>query len=111
MERDAQFINPNEELLEKLRVNKESAFKHRRRRHFDWTDNYTLYRDKVMLNRLTQRQSVNVPLIKSTIKTLLKDVDDPPVLYFSNILSIYLSYRAVLSSHVLWLQSDEYVHA
>jgi hypothetical protein len=77
--------NPNAELLLKLQVNKETAFKHRRRRHFDWTDNYTLYRDKVMLNRLTQRQSVNIPLIKSTIKTLLKDVDDPPILYFHNL--------------------------
>lgn len=79
------FINPNAELLEKLRINKETAYKHRRRRHFDWTDNYTLYRDKVQLNRLTQRQSVNIPLIKSSIKTLLKDIDDPPILYFSNL--------------------------
>ncbi len=77
--------SPNANLLEKLRINKDSAFKHRRRRHPDWTDNYTLYRDKVILNRLTQRQSVNIPLIKSTIKTLLKDVDDPPILYFSNL--------------------------
>lgn len=82
---DTPFVNPNADLLEKLRVNKESSFKHRRRRHFDWTDNYTLYRDKVMLNRLTQRQSVNIPLIKSSIKTLLKDIDDPPILYFSNL--------------------------
>ena len=82
---DTPFINPNADLLLKLSVNKESSFKHRRRRHFDWTDNYTLYRDKVMLNRLTQRQSVNIPLIKSSIKTLLKDVDDPPILYFSNL--------------------------
>jgi len=79
------IANPNEDLLEKLRVNKETSFKHRRRRHFDWTDNYTLYRDKVMLNRLTQRQSVNIPLIKSSIKTLLKDIDDPPILYFANL--------------------------
>lgn len=85
MEQDVPFINPNADLLEKLRVNKETAFKYRRRRHFDWTDNYTLYRDKVMLNRLTQRQSVNIPLIKSTIKTLLKDVDEPPILYFSSL--------------------------
>jgi hypothetical protein len=79
------FVNPNWEQLEKCRVNKEQAFKHRRRRHFDWTDNYLLYRDKVMLNRLTQRQSVNIPLIKSSIKTLLKDVDDPPILNFANL--------------------------
>ncbi len=79
------FVNPNQDTLEKCRVNKESAFKYRRRRHFDWSDNYLLYRDKVMLNRLTQRQSVNIPLIKSTIKTLLKDVDEPPLMYFSSL--------------------------
>ena len=79
------LVNPNQDLLDKLRVNKESAFKFRRRRHGDWTTNYLLYRDKVMYNRLTQRQSVNIPLIKSSIQTLLKDVDDPPILYFANL--------------------------
>ena len=72
-------------LMEKLRKAKYESFWFRRRRQPDWTDNYTLYRDKVQINRLTQRQSVNVPLIKSTIKTLLKDIDDPPILYFSNL--------------------------
>lgn len=79
------YYTPYQDTIDKLTVNKETAFKHRRRRHFDWTDNYMLYRDKVMLNRLTQRQSVNIPLIKSSIKTLLKDVDDPPILYFANL--------------------------
>lgn len=80
-----EFINPNADLLQKLRINKEGAFLFRRRRQPDWTDNYTLYRDKVQLNRLTQRQSVNIPLIKSAIKTLLKDIDEPPMLYFSDL--------------------------
>jgi hypothetical protein len=71
-------------LMQKLRVDKQSAFLFRRRRQPDWTDNYTLGRDKVQINRLTQRQSVNIPLIKSTVKTLLKDVDEPPILYFRN---------------------------
>jgi hypothetical protein len=36
----------------------------RRRKHWhsQWTENYQLYRDTVIINRLTQRQSVNVPL-------------------------------------------------
>ncbi len=72
-------------LMQKLRVNKHSAFLFRRRRQPDWTDNYTLGRDKVQLNRLTQRQSVNIPLIKSTVKTLLKDIDEAPMLYFSEL--------------------------
>lgn len=79
---DAITISP---LMQKLRVNKHSAFLFRRRRQPDWTDNYTLGRDKVQINRLTQRQSANIPLIKSTVKTLLKDIDEPPILYFSNL--------------------------
>ena len=71
--------------LEMLKLNKKSGFKYRERRHEDWLDNYPLYRDKVVVNRLTQRQSVNVPLMKQTVRTLLKDVDDMPVLYFENL--------------------------
>jgi hypothetical protein len=76
---------PLSDFIQKVRVAKSGAFWFRRRRHPDWTDNYTLYRDKVQMNRLTQRQSVNIPLIKSAIKTLLKDIDDPPILYFTNL--------------------------
>lgn len=72
------------ELLQLIN-NKEGGYNYRERRHPDWRENYTLYRDKVTINRLTQRQSVNVPLMKQSIRTLLKDVDDMPVLYFENI--------------------------
>lgn len=86
MDEDAKtFVNPNQATLDKCAANKEQAFIVRRRRHPDWTENYTLYRDKVVLNRLTQRQSVNIPLIKSSIKTLLKDIDNPPNLLFANL--------------------------
>ena len=68
-----------------LRVNKQSAYNYRERRHDDWDENYTLYRDKVIIDRLIQRQTVNIPLMKQTIRTLLKDVDDMPVLYFESI--------------------------
>ncbi len=71
--------------LQLLRLNKESGYNYRERRQVDWLENYTLYRDKVTINRLTQRQSVNIPLMKQTIRTLLKDVDDMPVLYFENL--------------------------
>ena len=71
--------------LEMLRLNKQSGYNYRERRQPDWLENYTLYRDKVTVNRLTQRQSVNIPLMKQTIRTLLKDVDDMPVLFFDNL--------------------------
>ena len=71
--------------VEMLRNNTQDGFNYRERRHADWTENYTLYRDKVIVNRLTQRQSVNIPLMKTQIRSLLKDVDDMPVLHFENL--------------------------
>lgn len=74
--------NPEMEMLEAIR---ESCYNYRERRHEEWDENYTLYRDRIKTNRLTQRQSVNLPLMKQVIRTLLKDVDDMPVLYFENL--------------------------
>ena len=71
--------------LEMLRQNKEGGYNYRYRRHEDWDENYSLYRDKVQINRLIQRQSVNIPLMKQTLRTLLKDVDDMPVIQFENL--------------------------
>jgi hypothetical protein len=42
----------------------QADIRYRERRHPQWTDNYLLYRDTLITNRLTQRQSVNVPLMK-----------------------------------------------
>lgn len=71
--------------LSMLIGNKEDGLDYRRRRHEEWTENYTLYRDRVETNRLTQRQTVNLPLMKIGLRTLLKDVDDMPVIYFENL--------------------------
>lgn len=46
-----------------------------KRRHPEWYENYQLYRLKAQTNRLTQRQSVNIPLMKETIKTGLAKQD------------------------------------
>ena len=82
---DETELEPQNPLLDIVKKHKDSAFNWRERRHADWTENYMLYRDKVIINRLTQRQSVNVPLMKTSIKTALKDISDPPVLYFQNL--------------------------
>lgn len=71
--------------LQMLLNNKEVGFNYKRRREDDWRENYELYRDKVTINRLTQRQSVNLPLMKTTLRTILKDVDDMPVVVFENL--------------------------
>lgn len=80
--KDLELSNPKITILQQ---SKKSAWNWQERRHPDWSENYTLYRDKVVINRLSQRQSVNVPLMKTAIKTALKDVDDPPLLYFENL--------------------------
>jgi len=72
-------------LITKLNTNKDAAFKFQQRRHSDWNENYTLYRDKVIINRLTQRQSVNIPLIKETLRTILAQTDDAPDLFFEEL--------------------------
>ena len=66
------------DLLTKLIEEKKGGYFLQKRKHEDWTDNYELYRNKVRTNRLTQRQAVNIPLMKETIKTLLSKIDDAP---------------------------------
>ena len=76
---------PRNPKLEVLRADHDSGFAYQERRHENWNENYTLGRDKVKINRLTQRQSVNLPLMKMTQQTLQKEMDDMPVLYFENL--------------------------
>jgi DNA-binding cell septation regulator SpoVG len=61
-----------------LQKNHESSRRFRERRHQNFTDNYELYRDTVITNRLTQQQSVNVPLMKEIIRTILTKWGDAP---------------------------------
>jgi hypothetical protein len=56
----------------------------RERRHPQWTTNYELYRDTVIINRLTQRQSVNVPYMKKTLKTYLTQTNWPVDNYYES---------------------------
>lgn len=64
--------------LERLQTEKKAGVELQQRKHPDWDDNYLLYRNKVKTNRLTQRQAVNIPLMKETIKTLLSRIDELP---------------------------------
>lgn len=62
--------------MERLKTEKKSALDLRERKNIDWDENYLLYRNKVKTNRLTQRQAVNIPIMKETIKTLLSKIDE-----------------------------------
>lgn len=72
-------------MLNTLVKDKKSGYNYQERKREDWTDTYDYYRGKPQINRLIQRQSVHVPLTKQTIKTLMKDIDDMPVLFFENL--------------------------
>lgn len=74
-----------QELIEKLRKEKHAGNETQRRKHADWDDNYELYRGKVKTNRLTQRQAINIPLMKETIKTLLSKIDEAPTIEWSEL--------------------------
>lgn len=78
---EQEILNPQVQVLLNYKT---SAYNWQQRRHDEWTENYTLYRNRVTINPLTQRQSVNIPLMKIAVRTALKDVDDPPLLYFEN---------------------------
>lgn len=66
------------ELMESLVKERKVARDFQERKHADWNENYELSRNKVRTNRLTQRQAVNIPLMKETEKTLLSKIDDAP---------------------------------
>lgn len=70
--------------LQQLIDNKTSGYEYRKRRQDQWREIYSLYRNRVQVNRFTQRQSINMPLMKKTVRTLLKDVDDMPLLFFKS---------------------------
>src|SRR6267143_277619 len=74
-----------EKLKTQLDLDEQADFNYQRRRHEQWTENYQLYRDRVIINRLTQRQSINVPLIKGIIKTVLANTDEFPDIQFEEL--------------------------
>ena len=63
--------------IDVIQKNYQADLNWRLRRHPQWTSNYELYRDTVIINRLIQRQSVNVPYMKKTLKTYLTQTNWP----------------------------------
>lgn len=71
-------------LKAKLKAEKDEDILYQSRRWYQWEENYLLFRDTVEVNRLTQRQAVNVPLIKETVKTVMSKLQDEPELLFKD---------------------------
>lgn len=72
----------NDTIIAQHKADKKTSQDFKERRFNQWNENYLLYRDKVSTNRLTQRQPVNVPIIRETIQTWISKIDETPLLKF-----------------------------
>lgn len=72
----------DEVIIEQHRREKDDSIRFKERRTEQWNENYLLYRDKVQTNRLTQRQPVNIPVIRETIQSWISKIDEEPQLSF-----------------------------
>jgi hypothetical protein len=72
----------NSLIIEAYKYDKESSKTFKERRLNQWNENYYLSRDKVLTNRLTQRQTVNIPIIRESSQTWISKVDEQPDLSF-----------------------------
>ena len=94
-------------LLQKLKTEKEVAVDYQKRRHEAWNDIYSLYRDIVETNELTQRQDVNIPIMKETKKTLLSRVDEPPDVIFDCLQKDIAGREKEMVINELWDQDSD----
>lgn len=74
----------NSLIIDAYKYDKESSKTFKERRLQQWNENYYLYRDKVLTNRLTQRQTVNIPIIREAIDTWISKIDETPDLTFES---------------------------
>jgi len=74
----------DEDLLAQHVKDKTASTEFKERRFGQWNENYYLYRDKILTNRLTQRQPVNIPILRETVQTWISKIDEPPMLTFES---------------------------
>lgn len=77
-------MQDNAVLIGEHKKEKEASTQFKERRFLQWNENYLLYRDKILTNRLTQRQPVNFPIMRETIQTWISKIDEPPLLNFES---------------------------
>ena len=63
---------------------KRESYDFKSRRFPQWAENYSLYRDRVVANRLTQRQAINFPIMRESIQTWISKIDEPPEIKFKS---------------------------
>jgi len=74
----------NLKLTQEHKEEKRESEDFKKRRYEQWNENYLLYRDEVKTNRLTQRQSINIPIMRETVQTWISKIDDAPLLNFKS---------------------------
>lgn len=72
----------NTQIIIEHKKDKDESSTFKERRYSQWNENYSLYRDKVNTNRLTQRQPVNVPIVRESIMSWMSKIDEAPKLNF-----------------------------
>jgi len=72
----------NSTLIQQHVREKTQSAEFKKRRLQQWNENYELFRDKVFTNRLTQRQAVNIPIIRDTIQSWISKIDELPEVIF-----------------------------
>lgn len=73
-----------DKLISEHKKEKQESYDFKQRRFSQWNENYSLYRDRVATNRLTQRQAINIPIMRETIQTWISKIDEPPELKFKS---------------------------
>jgi hypothetical protein len=74
----------DQNLIGQHKKEKQRSIDFKDRRFKQWNDNYSLYRDSVVTNRLTQRQAINIPIIRETLQTWISKIDEAPMLEFES---------------------------
>ena len=80
----SQSNTPDDILISQHVAEKETSVKFKERKFPHWNENYLLSRDKIITNRLTQRQTVNIPIVRETVETWISKIDEPPLLNFES---------------------------
>lgn len=74
----------NQQIIEQHKLDKKTSVEFKERRFQQWNENYYLYRDKIITNRLVQRQPINIPIVRDTIQNWLSKIDEPPLINFES---------------------------
>jgi hypothetical protein len=74
----------NQQIIEQHKLDKKTSVDFKERRFAQWNENYYLYRDKIITNRLVQRQPINIPIVRDTIQNWISKIDEPPMLKFES---------------------------